>query len=139
MPYRNLVYKVSRQTFQGGASQARRQFDSEFHAYFSHPSSDGALIVQSSFEEAEGSFQTQIKNLQEEVQREKVCKFCLTRTLRLKASRGCVLMLRESMKESLRLCLAACSIMAWPSFETHQLSRKANLLPLPGSRDNGTQ
>jgi hypothetical protein len=37
--------------------------------------------VQSSFEEAEGSFQTQIKDLKEEVQRERVGELCMIRRL----------------------------------------------------------
>jgi len=37
--------------------------------------------VQSSFEEAEGSFQTQIKDLKEELQREKVDDIFLNREL----------------------------------------------------------
>jgi hypothetical protein len=41
----------------------------------------GAPTVQSSFEEAEGSFQTQIKDLKEELQREKVDDIFLNREL----------------------------------------------------------
>jgi len=67
--------------FSRGASQTRWPFDSEFRSTFLIQVLIGALIVQSSFEEAEGSFQTQIKNLKEEVQREKVCYLFSTRTL----------------------------------------------------------